>query len=322
MFIRFETANVNLESLNRLQASFGQRLQRGVPLDRFTSARVGGTAEILLEVESADELAQAATLLWSEGVAWKILGGGSNVLVSDSGVRGVVVVNRARKVRFDEDSDPPTVWAESGANFGLVARQAASRGLSGLEWAAGIPGTIGGAVVGNAGAHGGDMAGNLIVATILQRNLEDGVPIRVTWPVKRFEYAYRTSQLKRMPGQAVVLEAQLRLQRSTPEGVQAKMDEYVSYRRRTQPPGASMGSMFKNPPGDYAGRLIEAAGLKGVQVGDAQISTLHANFFINHGEATAADIYALIELAKRAVAEKFGVHLELEIELVGNWVGR
>lgn len=322
MFIRFETANVNLESLNRLQASFGQRLQRGVPLDRFTSARVGGTAEILLEVESADELAQAASLLWSEGVAWKILGGGSNVLVSDSGVRGVVVVNRARKVRFDEDSDPPTVWAESGANFGLVARQAASRGLSGLEWAAGIPGTIGGAVVGNAGAHGGDMAGNLIVATILQRNLEDGVPIRVTWPVKRFEYAYRTSQLKRMPGQAVVLEAQLRLQRSTPEGVQAKMDEYVSYRRRTQPPGASMGSMFKNPPGDYAGRLIEAAGLKGVQVGDAQISTLHANFFINHGEATAADIYALIELAKRAVAEKFGVHLELEIELVGNWVGR
>lgn len=322
MFIRFETANVNLESLNRLQASFGQRLQRGVPLDRFTSARVGGTAEILLEVESADELAQAATLLWSEGVAWKILGGGSNMLVSDSGVRGVVVVNRARKVSFDEDSDPPTVWAESGANFGLVARQAASRGLSGLEWAAGIPGTIGGAVVGNAGAHGGDMAGNLIVATILQRNLEDGVPIRVTWPVKRFEYAYRTSQLKRMPGQAVVLEAQLRLQRSTPEGVQAKMDEYVSYRRRTQPPGASMGSMFKNPPGDYAGRLIEAAGLKGVQVGDAQISTLHANFFINHGEATAADIYALIELAKRAVAEKFGVHLELEIELVGNWVGR
>ncbi len=322
MFIRFETANVNLESLNRLQASFGQRLQRGVPLDRFTSARVGGTAEILLEVESADELAQAATLLWSEGVAWKILGGGSNVLVSDSGVRGVVVVNRARKVRFDEDSDPPTVWAESGANFGLVARQAASRGLSGLEWAAGIPGTIGGAVVGNAGAHGGDMAGNLIVATILQRNLEDGVPIRVTWPVKLLEYAYRTSQLKRMSGQAVVLEAQLRLQRSTPEGVQAKMDEYVSYRRRTQPPGASMGSMFKNPPGDYAGRLIEAAGLKGVQVGDAQISTLHANFFINHGEATAADIYALIELAKRAVAEKFGVHLELEIELVGNWVGR
>ena len=322
MFIRFETANVNLESLSRLQAYFGQRLQTGVPLERFTSARVGGAAEILLEVESADELAQAATLLWSESLSWKILGGGSNVLVSDSGVHGVVVVNRARKVRFDEDSDPPTVWAESGANFGLVARQAASRGLSGLEWAAGIPGTVGGAVVGNAGAHGGDMAGNLIVATILQRNLKDGVPIRETWSVERLEYAYRTSQLERMPGQAVVLDAQLRLQRSTPEVVQAKMDEYVNYRRRTQPPGASMGSMFKNPPGDYAGRLIEAAGLKGVQVGDAQISILHANFFINHGEATAADIYALIELAKRAVAEKFGVHLELEIELVGNWVGR
>ena len=322
MVIRFDNAAVNVGSLARLQTIFGQRLQTGVRLDRFTSARVGGAAEVLLEVDSAEELEQAATLLWSEALPWKLLGGGSNVLVSDTGVRGVVVINRARKVRFEEDIDPPTVWAESGANFGLVARQAAIRGLSGLEWAAGIPGTVGGAVAGNAGAHGGDMAGNLIVATILHRNTEDGAPVRETWPVERLEYAYRSSLLQRMLGKAVVLDAQLSLQRSTPEEVQAQIDKFVNYRRLTQPPGASMGSMFKNPPGDYAGRLIEAAGLKGVQVGDAQISTLHANFFINHGEATAADVYALIELAKRIVAEKFGVHLVLEIELVGDWLGR
>jgi UDP-N-acetylmuramate dehydrogenase len=253
-----------------------------------------------------------------------ILGGGSNLLVSDAGVRGVVLLNRARQVEFQEGSEPPTVWAESGANFGLIARQAASRGLAGLEWAAGIPGTLGGAVVGNAGAHGGDMAGNLVVADILQRNpnAQDGMPIRQDWPIDRLEFAYRTSLLKRQSAQAVVLAATMRLERSTPEIVQARIEEFVSYRRQTQPPGASMGSMFKNPPGDYAGRLIEAAGLKGARVGDAQISTLHANFFINNGQATAADIHTLIEMARQRVAEKFGVNMELEIELVGEWLDR
>ncbi len=315
---------MNIVSLRRLQVVFGQRLQKDIPLARFTSAHVGGPADVLLEINTVDELVQAATLVWNEGLPWMILGGGSNVLVSDAGVRAVVLLNRARQVNFDEACEPPAVWAESGANFGLVARQAASRGLAGLEWAAGIPGTVGGAVVGNAGAHGGDMAGNLVVADILQRNpnAQEGLPNRELWPTERLGYAYRTSLLKRLSGQVVVLAAQLRLERSKPETVQAKIDEFVGYRRRTQPPGASMGSMFKNPPGDYAGRLIEAAGLKGARVGEAQISTLHSNFFINHGQATAADIYALIEMARRTVAEKFGVHLELEIELVGEWSGR
>lgn len=308
----------------RLQTLFGARLQQNAQLARLTSARVGGPADALLEVNSADELAQAAETLWGEGLPWIVLGGGSNVLVSDAGVRGLVVLNRARQVRFEEFSQPPLVWAESGANFGLVARQAASRGLAGLEWAAGIPGTIGGAVVGNAGAHGGEMAGNLAVAEILQRNpkAQEGLPNRESWPVERLEYAYRTSILKRLRGQTVVLGATLRLERSTPEAVQRKIDEYVEFRRRTQPPGASMGSMFKNPAGDYAGRLIEAAGLKGARLGDAQISTLHANFFINHGQATAADIWSLIEMARQSVAEQFGVDLELEIELVGQWTGQ
>jgi UDP-N-acetylmuramate dehydrogenase len=315
---------VNITRFHRLQALFGQRLRLDVPLDRFTSARVGGPADALLEVNSADELALAATTLWSEDLPWMVLGGGSNILVSDAGVRGIVLLNRARQVDFQEASEPPTVWAESGANFGLVARQAAGRGLAGLEWAAGIPGTVGGAVLGNAGAHGADMAGNLVMATILQHNpkAQEGMPIRQEWPVDHLEYAYRTSRLKRQPGQAIVLAATLRLYRSTPEKVQAKIDEFVAYRRQTQPPGASMGSMFKNPPGDYAGRLIEAAGLKGARVGDAQISTLHANFFINHGQATAREIYNLIEMARQGVAEKFDVKLELEIELIGEWLDR
>jgi UDP-N-acetylmuramate dehydrogenase len=205
------------------------------------------------------------------------------------------------------------VWAEAGVNFGALARHAAQRGLAGLEWAAGIPGTVGGAVVGNAGAHGSDMAGCLVVAEILHRQGQEH------WPVERFAYGYRSSIIKRGAEEAIVLNATLRLERSTPQAVQERMDTYVAHRRRTQPPGASMGSMFKNPPGDYAGRLIEAAGLKGARIGEAEISRLHANFFVNLGQAKAADISQLIRLARREVAEKFGVELELEIEMVGDW---
>jgi UDP-N-acetylmuramate dehydrogenase len=147
------------------------------------------------------------------------------------------------------------------------------------------------------------------------------MPARESWLVDRLDYAYRTSRLKRLLGQAVVLAATLRLERSTPQAVQAKLDELVATRRRTQPPGASMGSMFKNPSGDYAGRLIEAAGLKGKRIGGAEISTLHGNFFVNTGQATAADILSLITVARESVYERFGVNLELEIELVGEWIG-
>ena len=323
-----------------LKAAFGDRLREAEPLKRYTSARVGGPADALLEAQTTDELAEMAFFLWQKGLPFMVLGGGSNVLVSDAGVRGVVLLNKARQIRFDESGDPPTVWAESGANFGLLARQAATRGLTGLEWATGIPGTVGGAIVGNAGAHGKDMSGNLMVAEILHLNRlmssSEGFSARAdyligagstpeflkeTWPVEQFAYEYRDSILKRKTLQAVVLVALLRLGMSTPGVVQAKMDEFAEQRRQTQPPGASMGSMFKNPPGDFAGRLIEAAGLKGKRIGEAQISPVHANFFVNTGNATASDIYALISLARQTVAQKTGVNLELEIELVGTWDG-
>ncbi len=308
-------------ALQVLGEKFGARLGLAVPLARYTAARLGGPAQALLEAQTLDELVEVISFCWKESFPYILLGDGSNILVSDAGVNGLVVINRTRQVRFDEQSDPPLVWAESGVNFGALARQAAQRGLAGLEWAAGIPGTLGGAVVGNAGAHGSQLAANLRLAEILHRMDagRDGEPQREEWPVERLEYAYRSSVLKRNPGRYVVLAGLLQLQRGDPQAIRVQMDELVAYRRRTQPPGASLGSMFKNPLGDYAGRLIEAAGLKGVRVGDAQISPLHANFFINLGNATAADFYALIQQARRTVADKFAVQLDLEIELIGAW---
>ena len=226
--------------------------------------------------------------IWEEHIPYQILGGGSNVLVSDKGVRGIVVLNRAKATRF-ETGRKPKVLAESGVVIANLARRAAALGLAGLEWAAAVPGTIGGAVYGNAGAFGGDLAGNLLLAIVLTRSG------RESWPVERMEYGYRTSILKQKVTKVVVLSAELQLKPSAKEIVSSKIAEFSGRRKSTQPPGASMGSMFKNPPEDYAGRLIEAAGLKGTRIGNAQISPVHANFFINHGQTSAQDIRALIE---------------------------
>lgn len=310
--------------LSALQAEFGKRLQVGEPLARHTSARLGGMADAMLTVGSQAELAGAAAWLWRSGLAFTILGSGSNVLVSDAGVHGVVILNAARALRFMDDpgQEPPRVWAESGASMGLLARLAAQRGLAGMEWAAGIPGTLGGAVFGNAGAHGQDMSTSLQMAEILHHQGYGNTEI---WRGDRFEFEYRSSVLKRSHPAAqnqpwaVVLAVTLQLVRDEVSAIRERMDALVAIRRRTQPPGASMGSMFKNPPGDYAGRLIEAAGLKGTRLGDAGISPLHANFFINYGQASAQEVYRLICLAQEKVQEQFGIHLELEVELIGEW---
>jgi len=300
--------------LKELREQFGQRLQENVRLANYTAARVGGPADAFLVVNSADELEKCVKTLWEMKIPFLLLGGGANVLVSDRGFHGVVLLNRAHTIKIHAQNDPPTVWAESGANLGMIARQAALRGLSGLEWANSVPGTLGGAIYGNAGAFDGDMQKNLLMAEILHP--QEG---KQTWSVEKFGYEYRSSVLKRSGTQAVILSATLKLEKSTPEAVKEKMDEFSNRRKQTQPPGASLGSMFKNPPGDYAGRLIEAAGLKGMRIGGVQVSPVHANFFVNSEAATASDYRHLIEIVRNTVEEKFGVRLELEVELVGDW---
>src|SRR5215211_1197044 len=295
-----------------LYAKLGDKVKENVSLAPYTSARIGGPADVFITAESADELARIIKLLWKLDLDFIMLGGGSNVLVSDRGVRSVVVLNRAKGVRF-HNGDEPSVTAESGVVFSNLANRCAAKGFSGLEWAATVPGTIGGAVYGNAGAFGGDTAGNLTWTELLNENGREKLT------AEQLEYGYRTSVLKRGELDAIVLAAELRLSNSTKEEVTVKIEQFSAHRKVTQPTGASMGSMFKNPNGDYAGKLIEASGLKGTRIGNAEISPLHGNFFINHANTKAEDIFALIQLVQKTVKEKQCVDLELEIELVGEW---
>jgi UDP-N-acetylmuramate dehydrogenase len=298
--------------VDMLRAEFGEAVQEHVILAPYTSARIGGPAEVLLTVRSADELSHALKFIWEQDIPCFILGGGSNVLISDKGVRGVVILNRAKEVRFEE-GDRPQVWCEAGVVLSNLANRCASKGLAGLEWAATVPGTVGGAAYGNAGAFGGDMSANLIWAEVRSKSGREKLS------VQQMGYGYRTSVLKRKEINAIVLSTLLGLKNATGEAVSVKIEQFSERRKDTQPPGASMGSMFKNPAGDHAGRLIEAAGLKGTRIGNAEISTVHGNFFVNHGETSASDVRELIDLTRATVKKKLGVELELEVELVGDW---
>jgi UDP-N-acetylmuramate dehydrogenase len=300
--------------MDELRTAFGQSLQENVSMANYTTARVGGPVPALISIHSLDELINAAQTLWDLEVPFSVLGSGSNLLVSDKGLDRVILHNRAHNLKIDSKSDSPSVTAESGAILGTVARQSALRGLSGMEWAAPVPGTVGGAVYGNAGAHGSDTAESLEMATIL--HAEQGIQ---DWPVEKLAYQYRSSILKREKMPVVILSAVFKVVPSSREEAWEKISAFQAYRKGTQPPGASMGSMFKNPPDDSAGRLIEAAGLKGKRVGRAIISPTHANFIVNLEDATAQDIHTLMNLARETVQAKFGITLEPEIELIGEF---
>jgi len=312
-------------NLDALAAALGPYTLRDEPLAHHTAMRVGGPADLLIVCDAVSEVVRAVELARSFGVDWWLLGGGCNVLVSDSGVRGLVIVNRAARIELglakDGESEEEAAWAEAGAQLAVLAREAVGRGLAGLEWAAGLPGTVGGAVVGNAGAFEGDIASVLRSATVLGPDGEV-----VERPADWFEFDYRLSRIKREAGNGrrgvgsgrhVVLSATFGLQRGAPEVLAARVDEILEWRRTRHPTGATVGSTFKNPPGSHAGYLIEQAGLRGYRVGGAQVSELHGNFFMNIGGATATDVLALIEHVQAEVKRQFGVGLELEIELVG-----
>ena len=302
--------------LAALSSTFGNKPRRDEPLSGHTTSRLGGPADVWLSVANLPQLIETVALARKHLVPIFIIGSGANLLISDAGIRGLVIENRAGNVSFfTSGSGSTSLTAESGTNLPGLARRCARRGLSGLEWAVGVPGTIGGAVTNNAGAFGSDIAARLVRAELLSPEGE-----RVWQPVEWFEYSYRTSRVKRQTGfEWVVLQAELQMALAPAEEVEARMNAFNERRKNSQPPGATMGSMFKNPPGDYAGRLIEAAGLKGYQVGQAQISPVHANFFQNLGGATATEMIELIETAQSAVKQKFAVQLELEVEVLGEF---
>jgi len=300
-----------LEALRAELEAAGLSVQARAPLAPHTSLRIGGPADLLAIVTTEAELTTAVAAAERWGAAWWILGGGSNLLISDRGVRGLTILNRCRAWAVRPGQ---RVWAEGGAPLAGLARATIQAGLSGLEWAVSIPGTVGGAIVGNAGAHGGCMADHLISVDLLLPPAT-----RVTWPASELALAYRHSRLKDGSLRAVVLGAELQLTVDASGTARQRADEYLAYRRRTQPVEASAGSIFRNPSGDYAGRLIEAAGLKGAREGQAQVSSLHANFIVNLGGATAAEVRRLIERVRRRVAEQAGVRLELEIVYQGEW---
>jgi UDP-N-acetylmuramate dehydrogenase len=308
----------------------GVTIQPQAPLAGLTTMKVGGAADYLATVQGVEQLIQLVRWAREASLPYFVLGGGSNILISDAGIRGLVIYNRCRQVRVDQPAIRcfghtdwrPYLFAESGAAMAGVARASIKAGLAGLEWAVSVPGTVGGAVVGNAGAHGGEVKDNLENALLID---ETGEVCEYT--VADFQYAYRDSTLKRRQPlragfKAVVLSANFRLEHGDAATSSARAEQFLNHRRQTQPVEPSLGSTFVNPAGDHAGRLIEAAGLKGVRSGGAEISRLHANFIVNPGGvggATATDVMNLIQLVQTTVAQRFGVQLEREVQLVGEW---
>lgn len=297
-------------------AELQTRARRSESLARYTTARIGGPAELLIETRTVDELVSVVQRADELHLPYTVLGGGANVLVSDAGVRGLVILNRAKEMKFSVRGVQARVEVDAGVGLITLARDCIERGYAGMEWAISVPGTLGGAIVGNAGAHGSDIASNLYMAKIMRRGYAPEY-----WTNRQLQFTYRKSALKQytLADRPVVLGAIFDLKIDYRANLEKRANEYVAKRKASQPPGATIGSMFKNPDGDYAGRLIEACGLKGRTIGGAQISEKHANFFVNLGHAKAQDVKALIDLAHDNVLAKFGVDLQLEVELIGEW---
>lgn len=283
------------------------------PLAKWSTLRVGGPAWGLVEPESIGEVHQLVAGCREAGLPWLVIGGGSNLLVSDRGFPGLVLVlgrkfGTIRAGGFDSEGRM-LVTVEAGCRLAKLVNWCQAQGLSGLEFAAGIPGSIGGAVMMNAGAWGGEIKD---VLAVMQGLLAGEV---VEWPRRELAFSYRSFEA---PAGMVVLSATFALAPGNPEQIRQVCQGYIAARKGKQPQGvASAGSFFKNPPGDYAGRLIEASGLKGLAVGAAKVSEVHANFLVNSGGAKAADLLALMRLIRERVWARFGVVLVPEVKIVG-----
>lgn len=299
-----------LARFDRLTTERGIQLRHDVPLAPITTLRVGGPADRLAEPSTRDELIAMLDAAREAGVPWLVLGNGSNVVVADRGVRGLVIRNRARDVEVEGG----TLAADAGAPMALLVKRATAAGLTGLEWGIAVPGTLGGAVWANAGAHGGEMRERVV--EVGTWDPDSGSQHRLTNAACQF--AYRESRFKHEA--LVVLDATLDLAPDDPQRVAARVAEFQAQRLATQPLAEqNAGSVFRNPPGDFAGRLIEAAGLKGAQEGSASVSERHANFIVTQRGGRAADVRRLADRVRSTVLEAMGVSLTFEIEFVGDW---
>lgn len=301
-------------ALRELEKALGEafrgRVVREEPLSRHTSFRIGGPAALFLEPSDRDSLVAAVRCVQELSVPLLVLGCGTNLLVSDRGFRGAVISTKRALagIRFDGMK----VMCGAGEGIARLARECAKRGLAGLEGLGGIPGTVGGAVVMNAGAFGCEVSGCLEKVELLDA---DGAVRDVC--ARELGLGYRSSCV---PHGSVVLSATFALAPGDPRRLTERLWELDARRKELQPVGLpSAGCMFRNPPGDSAGRLIEAAGAKGMREGGAEVSRKHANFIINAGGATADDVRRLVERVRWLVAERFGVVLDLEVRIVGEW---
>ncbi len=292
-----------------LADAFGEHRARvDEPLARHCNWKAGGPADLFFIARTAHELVQALRLAQRHHEPATVLGFGANALVSDRGIRGLVILNRAERIAFHPDC---LVETDSGTNLAVLARRSAEQNIGGLEFLIGIPGTVGAAVAGNAGTRERWIETVLVRVRVLGTNGEEYDLV-----VSDLDFSYRHSRLKQTGEIAVT--AWLRGRPDERANIERKMDDLLR-QRKNQPPGSSAGSVFKNPPGDFAGRLIEQCGLKGYQIGGAKISEMHANFIVNLGGGSATDIKALIDQAKTEVERRFGIRLEEEIRYLGDW---
>ncbi|MBM2826293.1 MAG: UDP-N-acetylenolpyruvoylglucosamine reductase [Dehalococcoidia bacterium] len=315
------------EFLSRLSSVAPVRCNE--PLAKHTSLRIGGAADAYIVANSPKRLRAIMSVIWEYDIPYLILGAGSNLLVSDTGFRGVVVENWVPKIdgmesgmhMQEENGKQCMMKVDGGIPLARLAFATSRAGWAGLEWAVGIPGSVAGAVVNNSGAHGGSMGDIIQGVWVVERG---GEAYRI--PVSELGMEYRASNIRyRWRGEGrtmAVLSVEMALQKEDLTRLKERMTQYSQKRRNSQPSQPSAGSMFKNPSGHTAGWLIEQTGLKGHRVGGAQVSTRHANFVVNRGRAQASDVEELMALAKQKVVDGFGIELEPEVEWVGEKCSR
>jgi UDP-N-acetylmuramate dehydrogenase len=297
-----------------LDARLPGQVRRDVPSAELTTYRCGGPLAVFVRAEREDDLQLVAEVLAPTDVPVLVVGRGSNLLVADAGFPGVAISLAGELEQLDIDRAAARVHAGGGVPLPVLARRAAAAGVGGLEFFVGIPGSVGGAVRMNAGGHGADTNDVIVTARVL--DLAGGAARELNRA--ELGLGYRESALSPL---AVVVGAVFSGRTDEPAACAARVDEIVRWRREHQPGGQNAGSVFTNPPGDAAGRLIEAAGCKGTRLGGAVVSEKHANFFVADPGASAADVYALIALVQQRVEAAFGVHLEPELRCIGFGVG-